>query len=138
MIEKKYCVTCKSIKNLMPKPYHKVKNDSGEVIKGYYMCRGCNTQRVKKYRKSAQGMEKTKTAIYRYMKNNPNKTEARVRVATALRHGELIRSALCLECSKEGMTDAHHDDYNKPLDVRWLCRSCHADTHREIEKYQLA
>ena len=36
-------------------------------------------------------------------------------------------------CESCGVTDvqAHHVDYSKPLDVRWLCRRHHMDIHRE-------
>lgn len=36
-------------------------------------------------------------------------------------------------CSKCGSLEAekHHDDYTKPLEVVWLCRSCHLELHSE-------
>ncbi len=36
-------------------------------------------------------------------------------------------------CERCGDADAqrHHDDYERPLDVRWLCSSCHGIEHRK-------
>lgn len=39
----------------------------------------------------------------------------------------LIKRSPCEVCGFRG--DAHHDDYAKPLEVRWLCRSCHQKHH---------
>lgn len=51
-------------------------------------------------------------------------------VEQALISGKLHRKP-CEKCGKEKV-DAHHDDYSKPLDVRWLCRSHHLQHHRSI------
>lgn len=55
----------------------------------------------------------------------------------AIRIGALIPRDRCEECGSAGTFDdgrraiqAHHDDYNKPLDVRWLCQKCHHEWHR--------
>src|SRR3990167_11210832 len=53
------------------------------------------------------------------------------KVHYALALGRLVRQA-CEQCG-EPKTDAHHDDYSKPLDVRWLCRSCHRIFHSELK-----
>ena len=29
----------------------------------------------------------------------------------------------------EGLAEKHHDDYTKPLEVRWLCREHHLELH---------
>lgn len=28
------------------------------------------------------------------------------------------------------LVQAHHDDYNHPLTVRWLCQPCHYEWHK--------
>lgn len=50
-------------------------------------------------------------------------------VARALRNGTLVRQP-CAVCGVEPAV-AHHDDYARPLDVRWLCRSHHSLWHAE-------
>lgn len=47
----------------------------------------------------------------------------------AIRQGRLKPKA-CKDCNFmpewfEKQNQAHHDDYDKPLDVTWLCQGCH-------------
>lgn len=49
-------------------------------------------------------------------------------VYQAIRRGELSRG-LCEACGTTEDVCGHHDDYGRPLDVRWLCRSCHVKHH---------
>jgi hypothetical protein len=56
---------------------------------------------------------------------------AHSKVATAIQSGDLVRPNLCSECKTECEPVAHHDSYDRPLDVRWLCRSCHGKHHAE-------
>ena len=64
-------------------------------------------------------------------------------VDKAIQKGVIVRMP-CEICGDSGsMSDgrsniqAHHDDYNKPLDVRWLCQKHHHEWHKKnkpIEK----
>ena len=60
----------------------------------------------------------------RFVALSPEKVRAHRLVARAVRRGELIRPATCSKCGDGGRIHAHHDDYSKPLDVRWLCHGC--------------
>jgi hypothetical protein len=47
----------------------------------------------------------------------------------AIRRGELVRQP-CEVCGNP-RSHAHHDDYSKPLEVRWLCAGHHKRWHCE-------
>ncbi len=58
-------------------------------------------------------------------------------VEHALKRGVLVNPGCCEVCGRigsfrDGRTaiQAHHDDYNHPLRVRWLCQKCHHEWHK--------
>lgn len=73
-----------------------------------------------------------------YNDPDPKKDLARRAAYNALRRGELVRPLICSVCSIDGLIHAHHDDYNKPLKVKWLCPGCHVDRHNAINRAGLA
>ena len=63
----------------------------------------------------------------RYYDKYPDKYVAHREMTKAIRNGFLIRKSceVCGELKVEG----HHEDYSKPLLVRWLCKKHHLDVH---------
>lgn len=53
---------------------------------------------------------------------------ARTSVNQAVRYGK-IKKMPCEICGTEP-AEAHHDNYNNPLKVRWLCKKCHSEWHK--------
>lgn len=50
-------------------------------------------------------------------------------VNNAIRDGRMERGTECFFCGSDGRLHAHHFDYSRPLDVFWLCPSCHGKLH---------
>ena len=59
---------------------------------------------------------------------SPERKRATTLVATAILNGTL-KPQPCEACGTGRRGQAHHDDYAKPLDVRWLCGGCHKRHH---------
>ena len=59
-----------------------------------------------------------------WRKNNTTfKDKVRFKVYRALQSG-ILKKGKCLVCASPD-TEAHHDDYEKPLEVKWFCRKHH-------------
>lgn len=87
----------------------------------------CETARETRMRHLEKIRERDRARGYR--PGNPVKVAARYAVHAAIDDGTLVR--LPCEMCGDPKTDAHHDDYSRPLDVRWLCRRHHGEAHRQ-------
>jgi hypothetical protein len=79
------------------------------------------------YQQTPEGRAAASRAKRRFVERNPVKRKAHEMAGNAIRDGRLIRQP-CETCGERAQ--AHHDDYSKPLDVRWLCTTHHAEWHR--------
>lgn len=70
-----------------------------------------------------------------WQKRNPEKYKAQYTVKNAIRDGLLQKSPFCEECGLvKSNIQGHHADYSKPLEVNWLCKSCHDKEHQYGEE----
>ena len=67
-------------------------------------------------------------AAEKYRRKYPLKYKAHNMANNAIRDGKLFREP-CEVCESTDNIHAHHDDYLKPLNIRWLCASCHSKWH---------
>ena len=82
----------------------------------------------KKYRE--ENCDKVAERMKKWILENPEKIKARNDALHAIERGEITKPKVCSKCGNGGLIDGHHEDYSKPLDVVWLCKSCHISLHR--------
>ena len=95
-----------------------------------------NLERIRQYdRDRAKNPERIKanfeiTKVWR--SEDKRRSRCHSAVAHAIRSGELTRLP-CVKCG-EAKSLAHHEDYDEPLNVMWLCQPCHKQRHKEIKE----
>lgn len=94
--------------------------------RNYPICGKCTWLKQKERRGSRLEYNRE----YYNKEDNKHKRRVRALVSAALRDKRLYKSS-CLKCGNE-KSEAHHEDYSKPLEVIWLCKSCHVKRHIEI------
>ena len=80
-------------------------------------------ERAKRPERIANAIEQTR----KWRAEDSRRSKCHVAVAKALRNGSLVPKD-CAVCGSEKSV-AHHEDYDKPLDVIWLCQAHHKQLH---------
>lgn len=110
-------------------------------------CKRCHTEGNIRTRDASKACDTNRRYMRAARERDPEKFRARERIAArkrpwtiqrearyqlnlAIRRREVQKPILCQRCEKARKLTAHHDDYTKPLDVRWLCYECHGLEHR--------
>lgn len=88
-------------------------------------------KRARDYYLSDRGRELNRLRSRRYRQTDEGRLKERARkvVSYALSRGDLTRPDRCEMCNQEAFLEAHHPNYNRPLDVVWLCKQCHENIH---------
>lgn len=89
--------------------------------------RKINREYMRRSRNSNPEIYRNRELLASKSRPKNEKTKAREILNYAVRSGKIIKPTNCSECGKIRKLTAHHDNYSKPLDVRWLCYECHAN-----------
>jgi len=92
--------------------------------------RNKNIDKVRAYDR-ARGSRQPPEYLKKYRDMYPNKYKAHNMVNNAVRDKRLFPKEDCENCGSIMRIEGHHDDYLKPLNVRWLCSCCHKQWHRD-------
>lgn len=140
MIHSKQCFKCKTIKPLSEFYKHSQMAD-GHINK----CKTCNKKdvtdnrnaKIDYYRaydlKRAKEPERYKAAqeiSSEWRKADKRRMKCHNAVNRAIKAGTLIRKP-CIRCGNKKSL-AHHEDYDFPLEIMWLCQPCHKQRHKEL------
>lgn len=94
-----------------------------ELVSVRYEQRQRHKERIRAYKKSPKG----KAVAKRTVAKNLNAEKSRKYYMK--RKYKLVIPDHCQRCEETANLEAHHEDYNKPMDVIYLCKRCHTDEH---------
>jgi hypothetical protein len=94
-------------------------------------CKECKNESMKEYRLRHPDVDKKYSV--KWAEKYPKSGAAHIKLNRKIKSGEIIKPKICIKCNKEEELVGHHPycRYDKPLDVIWLCKSCHKYIHQE-------
>lgn len=121
---------CKVCANEVSRKYYRDNRD-----KHLESCRSWKTRnktRFENYQKQYKQTTQAQNNQRKWAMSHPIRVKAQKTLNYAVFKGELEKSSCCQVCGDSApRIEAHHYDYNKPLEVIWVCTSCHGWIHRK-------
>lgn len=111
----------------------KNREENLEYYKSYDRERGSLPHRVEArdiYQKTTEGKIAGNKAKLKWQSNNENRRAAHIILGNAIKGGRIYKMP-CEVCGSVYRTHGHHEDYAKPLEVKWLCPQHHKDAHKK-------
>ena len=91
--------------------------------------RRINREYMRRARKANLEKFRTRDRLRPRLAENSPARQAYRKLHTALKKGIIKKPMRCESCNRKHKLTAHHEDYNKPLDVIWACYECHGQIH---------
>ena len=141
MARSKECFKCNTVKPLTEFYKHSMMAD-GHLNKCKECTKNDSTNNRNQNLEKVRAYDRERSKIPERIKANAEvnrewraedrrRVKAHNAVSRAIKSGELIRIP-CIRCG-EKKSLAHHEDYDKPLEVMWLCQPCHKQRHKELK-----
>lgn len=96
----------------------------------HFKNRDARLSRMRVYSKTPEAKKAHAESIQRWQAENQKQRAANTALGNAVRDGKVFKTA-CMICG-ETKAEGHHADYDRPLDVIWLCTKHHKAAHAPI------
>ena len=84
------------------------------------------------YQQSEHGKQVCNQIKKSWLDRNPRKRAAHILFRNRLRNNPSLGPFPCVRCGAKA--HGHHENYDKPLEVVWLCPLHHKQRHKEMKK----
>lgn len=136
------CIYCHKDKDLSE--FYNCKTVSSAIKDGHSKwCRECQSIKYSDwYKKNKRpnrepSYGKGNFSLWYHTGNNRLHVLCKNKVLYAIKTGKLKKAIVCESCGLIKKLHGHHRNYNKPLEVVWLCASCHQKEHNEVKSKTL-
>ena len=121
------------------KDVHNHREDNLEKVREYDRNRPNREERAqtnKEYAKTPRGREASATGRRNYRAKQKLRYKAHNLLSYAVLSGNILRPETCSCCGVGCIPHGHHNDYSKPLEVVWVCVTCHTKFHNHVKELE--